>query len=151
MSESDVQLVMSVFVEALQETGHIEMRTMVEDDEVWVRNAARFSPDVEVSFVTPNVGGVTVMQPDYEGIEGLRAGWREWMKPWEEFHLRLESVVDAVEGKVLVLAQASGQMPDSRAEVPQEVAALCRVAEGRIVAIGFYLDQAQARRDAGID
>jgi ketosteroid isomerase-like protein len=151
MSEQDVELVVGVFAEALQEFGHVEMRAMVEDDGVWIRNEARFSPDFEVRFVTPPAGGPTVMEQRFEGIEGLREGWREWLEPWDEFHVEMEDVPDSGHGDVLVLAKATGRMRGTGAEVPQEVAALCRVEDGRIVAVGFYLDQSQARRDAGLD
>ncbi|MEK6251143.1 MAG: nuclear transport factor 2 family protein [Actinomycetota bacterium] len=150
MSQEDVELVIGVFAAALQEVGHVEMRAMIEDDGVWARNAARFSPDVKVRFVTPRAGGVTVMEQAFEGIEGLREGWREWLKPWDEFHVVMEDVPDSGQGDVLVLAQATGRMRGTEAEVPQEVAALCRVERNRIVEIGFYLDQGQARRDAGL-
>jgi ketosteroid isomerase-like protein len=149
VSDEDVQLVVSMFAEALQETGHVEMRAMIEDDEVWARNAPRFDPDAEVKFITPDGGGVGAMGESFRGIEGLRAGWREWMEPWDEFHVELEGTEDSG-SQVLLLAQALGRMRGTGTEVPQEVAMLCRVEEGRIVAIGFYLDQDQARREAGI-
>jgi ketosteroid isomerase-like protein len=149
MSQDDVELVISAFAEAIQ-NGQVQMGAMIEDDEIWRRNRERFSPDVEVRFATPGTGGVSVMEQEFEGIEGLRDGWREWMKPWEQFRVELEETIDAGEGRVLVLGRATGRMRGAGAELPQEVAALCQVEEGRIVAVGFYLDQAQARRDAGL-
>jgi ketosteroid isomerase-like protein len=49
-----------------------------------------------------------------------------------------------------VLASAVVQTKGTGAELPQEVANLCRVKDGKIVEVGFYLDQSQARRDAGL-
>jgi len=151
MSEKDVMVVISVFAEAGQgEEGRVEMGTMMRDDEVWERNSERFSSDVEVRFVTPGDKGVQIMEQEFRGIEGLREGWRVWMEPWEEFRVAMNDVVDAGNGRVLVLASAIGRTRGSGAEVPQEVATLGRVEEGQIVAIAFYLDQEQARRDAGL-
>ena len=149
MSQQDVELVTNAFAEGLQGS-QIEMRAFFEDDGIWARNAERFSPDVKVRFVTPRAGGVTIMEQEYEGIEGLRAGWHEWLEPWERFYVDLQDLIDAREGRVLFLGQATGSMRGSGTEVPQEVAGLCRVEDGRIVAVSFYLDQAQARRDAGL-
>lgn len=151
MSDEDVELVIGVFAEALQETGRIEMGAMIADDGVWTRNLERFSPEAQFSFIPPDGGGVGPMGESFRGIEGLRAGWREWMEPWDEFHIVLGEAVDTGAGQVLVLADATGRMRGSGAEVPQEVAALCRVERDKIVAMGFYLDQQQARHEAGLN
>jgi hypothetical protein len=41
-------------------------------------------------------------------------------------------------------------MRETSAEIMQEAAVVLRVDSGRIVAIDYYLDQDQARRDAGL-
>jgi ketosteroid isomerase-like protein len=151
VSDEDVQLVVGVFADALQETGRIEMGAMIADDEVWTRNLERFSTEAQISFITPDGSALGAMGEPFRGIEGLRAGWREWLEPWDEFHVVMADAIDTGEGQVLVLADATGRMRGTGAEVPQEVAALCRVEGEKIVAIGFYLDQGQARREAGLD
>jgi ketosteroid isomerase-like protein len=150
MSERDLEVVIMVFAEGAQELGRIEMGKMMRDDGIWERNRDRIDPEVEVRFVTPGDQGVQVMEQEFKGIEGLREGWAVWMEPWEEFWIEVDDYVDAGNGQVLALATATGRMRGTGAELPQEVAALARVEEGRIASVGFYLDQQQARRDAGL-
>lgn len=150
VSQADVELVILVFAEGAEGVGRIEMGKLMLDDSIWERNRARFSTDVQVRFVTPGDGGVQVMQQDFRGIEGLREGWGVWMEPWEEFWVDVADYVDAGSGQVLVIANATARMRGAGTEVPQEVAALARVEDGRIAEVGFYLDQQQARRDAGL-
>ena len=150
MTQEDVLLVASAFSEALTEDARVDMGAMMADDAVWARNSELFDPQVEVSLVTPGTGGPTIMEQEFSGIDGLRAGWREWMEPWEEFRVGVEDVVDAGNGFVLVLGEATGRTRGTGAEVPQEVAVLCHVDAGRIDRLGFYLDQQQAKREAGL-
>jgi ketosteroid isomerase-like protein len=148
VSDEDVQLVISVFTRGA--APQIEMGELMRDDDHWDRFRGRFSRDVEVRFMTPGDSGVGVMEQEFSGVEGLREGWGVWMKPWEEFQVSVEEVVDTGDGQILVLASAVGRMRGTGAELPQEVAQLCRIVDGRITEVGFYLDQAQARRDAGL-
>lgn len=148
MSEADVWLVIGVF--SAQADPQVEMGELMRDDEHWRQNEDRFSTDAVVRFVTPGDTGVELMEQEFRGVEGLRRGWGVWMQPWDEFRVEVNDVIDAGNGGVLTLASAVGVMRGTGAELPQEVAVLCRVEEGRIVEVGFYLDQKQARRDAGL-
>jgi ketosteroid isomerase-like protein len=148
VSQQDIELVISVFTEAGNPV--VEMGALMRNDEHWEQNRALFSDDLAVKFVNPSEGGVQIMEDEFSGIEGLREGWSVWMKPWEEFRVVVEDVIDSSTGRVLVLASAIGRMRGTGAELPQEVASLSRIEDGRIVEVGFYLDQDQARRDAGL-
>jgi ketosteroid isomerase-like protein len=148
MSQEEVQLVISAF--SREAATEIEMGELMRDDQHWALLRNRFSPDVQVKFVTPPDSGVGVMEQEFSGVEGLREGWGVWMEPWDEFRVSVEDVVDSGDGQILVLARAIGRMRGTGAELPQEVAQLCRIVDGRIAAVGFYLDQQQARGDAGL-
>jgi hypothetical protein len=141
--------VVSLFSDAGPDA-EFDLVEFAEDDDVWDRYRDLLSPGVEVEFVAPP-GGDRVMEQEFEGIDGLREGWRDWVAPWERFRIVTGEVIDAGEGRVLLLSQATGLMRDTRAEIPQETAVLARVDGGKIVAIGFYLSHEQARRDAGLD
>jgi ketosteroid isomerase-like protein len=148
MSQEDVELVIGIFTR--EGAPEVEMGELMRDDEHWQSNGDRFSPNVEVRFVTPGDSGVEVMEQEFRGVDGLRQGWGVWMEPWEQFRVSVEEVVDTSDRQVLVLASAVARMRGTGAELPQEVAQLCRIEDGRITEVGFYLDQRQARRDAGL-
>lgn len=149
MSQQDVELVIEVF--SVGGDPQVEMGALMRDDDHWQRIRHRFSDDVEVRFVVPPSGGVEILdQQDFVGVDGLREGWGVWMEPWDEFRVVIEDVVDTGTGKVLVLASAVGLMRGTGVQLPQEVASLIRIEDGRIVSVGFYLDQDQARKDAGL-
>ena len=148
MSQEDVELVISVFSEA--GNPEVEMGALMRNDEHWERNRDRFSEDAEIRFQNPSDADLSIMEQEFRGVDGLREGWRVWMMPWEEFRVTVEEVIDASNGRVLVLASAVGKMTGTGAELPQEVAALSRIEDGRIVEVSYYLDQSQARRDAGL-
>jgi ketosteroid isomerase-like protein len=138
-----------IFADATSD-GELDMAAAIEDDDLWKRNEKLIAPDVKVRFVNPDAGGVQIMDQDFEGVEGLRTGWRTWLEPWDRYRIRIDDVVDAGGGLILMLVTSNARMRDSEIEVPQAAASLFRVREGRVVEVSFYLDQAQARRDAGL-
>lgn len=150
MSEHDIQLAMTIFADAYRE-GVVDMVEAMEDDALWERNRKRIAPDVRVRFVTPDAGGPIVMEPEYEGIEGLRTGWRAWLAPWDRYAIAIEEVIDAGDGRVVLLVTSTARMRGTSTEVPQLAATTFVVKGGLIAEIDFYLDQQQAKRDAGLD
>src|ERR1700730_4920384 len=142
-------LVAGLFAEA-SDGDEIEMVEVTARDDLWEGLRDRVSPSLEIRFVTPPPGGVSVMDQEFEGIEGLREGWRQWLRPWEQFRIQTGEVIDAGDGRILLLAQAVGVMRETPALLPLLIAAFGRVEDGQIAAIAFYLNQDQARRDAGL-
>ena len=149
MSEHDIQLALTIFADAYRE-GVVDMVQAIEDDALWERNSKRIAPDVRVRFVTPDAGGPVVMEQEYEGIEGLREGWRAWLAPWDRYAIAVEEVLDAGDGRVVLLVTSTARMRDSGTEVPQPAATTFVVERGLIAEVDFYLDPQQAKRDAGL-
>src|SRR2546423_242845 len=153
MSRQDVELVTSIYpLDPDAPSGEFDMAAMIEDP-VWQQTVEEvFRPDVKIRFLTPRDGRLPLMEQDtFAGPQGLAEGWRIWMEPWDSFRIAYEDLIDAGEGMILLLVRATARMRDSGIEIPQEGAALHRVEGGKIAAISFYLDQDQARRDAGLD
>jgi hypothetical protein len=148
--EEPLQIALSIFADAINEEGVLDMGAAIDDDEMWSRNAERFTADAEIRFVTPGEMAVEVMQQEHSGLEGLRTGWRSWLEPWDRYLITIDEWVDAGEGKVLVLVSSMARMRGTDVEVPQSAAALYRIEQGKVVKLSFYLDQEQARRDAGL-
>ena len=117
------------------------------------RGFARFeavtAPEAAVEFPAPDGGLVGEMGGPFQGVDGLRAGWEEWLKIWESFELRGIEWIEAGDERVLLLADSTGRMANGVA-IETPVAAVFDVEADRIVRIRHYLDQAQARRDAGV-
>ena len=123
---------------------------MIEDDERWRAAAALFDPGAEVKFLTPGGGGIGGMAGPFRGIEGMRAGWREWLEPYDSFILRIEEIVDAGEGGALILSETTGKMQGAQTPLSQGAAAVLRADRGVITKMDYYLDHEQARRAAGL-
>ncbi len=149
MSAEDVQLALTIFADATRD-GVLDMAEAIADDDLWARNEERLADDVKVKFLNPPSGGVEIMEQDYVGIEGLRAGWRNWLEPWGSYLITIGEIIDAGNGRVLLLVTSVARMHESRTEVPESAATVFRVENGLIVEINFYLDQKQAREDAGL-
>ena len=151
MSADDLQLALMIFAEATGEDGVLDMAAAIEDDELWARNAERIAPDCKVRFTNPPGIDLEVMARDYVGIEGLREGWRNWLEPWDSYMVTIEDFIDIGDGRVLVLVVSRSRFRDSTADVTENAASMFRVKDGVVVEIYFYLDQQQARADAGLD
>ncbi|MGH2981143.1 MAG: nuclear transport factor 2 family protein [Solirubrobacterales bacterium] len=147
---SPIEVVTAVY-RVTQDEEEVDLAAMISDPG-WVRETSRYlHPGLEVRFVVPEASGVQVMErSEFEGLEGLQEGWQIWMQPWEQFRVRTEELVDIGDGRVLLLAHATAVMKGSGIEIEQEVAGLHTVRDGRITASWYYLDQQQARRDAGL-
>ena len=127
------------------------MGVLMQDDALWEQNRDSIYPELQVRFAIPQSGGVEIMdEQEFVGIEGLRQGWRVWMEPWDYFRVALGELIDVGDGQILLFGQAKVRARSSGVELTQETAVLNRVANDRIVSMAFYLDQDQARRDAGL-
>jgi ketosteroid isomerase-like protein len=107
-------------------------------------DAAAFAPDVEVFFATPS-GPLT----PYRGLDGLVAGWRDWLIPWTSYAVDIEELVDAGE-RVVALGTLRGRTQHDGVEVQQPGAAVATVSDGKIVRLEFHLDHRGALESAGV-
>ena len=71
-----------------------------------------FTPDFECVFVREDVGRAT-----YQGLEGLRSAWLDWLEPWENDHPGVEDVIDAGEDRVVVLTRDRARPQGAAANV----------------------------------
>jgi ketosteroid isomerase-like protein len=149
MSEQELQTVLEFFGD-VSEGGELDMVALTNDEELWAQNDDRVIETVRIRFVVPEEGGVQVMGQDFEGISGFREGWRTWLEPWDRYIVHVDEMIDSERGKILMLVSSRARMRGTNTEVPQSSAALFHLADGKIVEIGFYLDQEHARRDAGL-
>lgn len=148
VSGEELQIVAEAFLPIF---GGVDMVSAIDDDALWEPSQGLIDAEAEITFVAPQGGGVGAMGGPFRGIAGMRAGWREWLSPWQSYVIAADDVIDAGGGRVLALVSSRCRMHGSGAEVAQGAAAIVRVESGQIVAAAFYLDQDEARRDAGLD
>jgi ketosteroid isomerase-like protein len=147
MSREDVELVARLQALLLEEA---DVKAALDDVAglAWAREV--LDPEAEIRFLGPEGRAFGSMSGPFRGPEGLRNGWREWLEPWERFEIELEQILDAGNGTVLSLVELRGRMKGG-AELSQPAASVMHVRDGIVVAAEFHLDQAQARRAAGLD
>jgi ketosteroid isomerase-like protein len=104
-----------------------------------------FDPHVEIRFHPDEPGEFGTLS----GVEGFTAAWGEWLEPWESYRYVVEDYVDAGGGTVVVLAHVRARTRRDGVLVEHSPAVLCRVRDGRLAKLDFYLDGAEALAAAG--
>ena len=141
MSQENVELVRAMWPR------QIDAVELVADSETRGELALGLAPDVDVSFIA-NAPGVPELR--YRGAEGLTEGWRDWLEPYESYHLEVEDVIDAGDEEVLVRVRVSARTRRDGVLVDHAPAAICTVTGGQIVRVRFYLDTDQALEAVGL-
>src|SRR5260370_6033136 len=108
-------------------------------------SAPLFTSDFECVFVRDDVGRAA-----YSGLDGLRAAWLDWLPPWESYHAGVEDVIDAHEGRVLVLTRDHARPKGTDAEVYFSGAPVWTVRNGKVARIEFYWNRAEGLAAAGL-
>ena len=144
MSQENVEL-----VRGLQPSHDMDLVALFRDDgsaaALGETLAPFFHEDVEI--VAPTfVAGQGVR---FVGLEGLRAGWLEWLGPWERYRVEVEDVIDAGDDAV-VLVRDYGRRTGTTAEVSNVGGAVWTVRDGKVARVAFYLDRSEALEAAGL-
>jgi ketosteroid isomerase-like protein len=126
-----------------------DLKSVLLDDSFQASVAEIMDPEAEIRFVDAEGGALGDFRPMQRGAEGLRSGWREWLEPWEEFRVELDEILTGAPGTVVWLVVLHGRVPDGP-EIRQPGAAVVGISDGLIASMDFYMDQDQARRDAGL-
>jgi ketosteroid isomerase-like protein len=71
------------------------------------------------------------------GLQGLRAGWLDWLAPWASYRTEIEEMIDLGDRVVAVLCEYARREQDSP-EVALKGAAVWTVRDGRVVRAEFY-------------
>jgi ketosteroid isomerase-like protein len=108
-------------------------------------SAPFFTSDFECVFVRDDVGRAA-----YSGLDGLRAAWLDWLLPWESYHAEVEDVIDAGEGRVLVLTRDYARPKGADHEVNFIGAPVWTVREGKVARIEFYWNRAEGLAAVGL-
>lgn len=140
MSEENVAIVRDL------QPGDVDVAGLFRDDAAWMRAVSgRFMPDVECVVHAIDTDAVT-----YIGLDGFRAAWLDWLKPWVAYRSEVEEAIDCGD-RVLLLVRDFGRKEESEAEVRSHYAAVWTVRDGKIARAEFYPDRRQARRAVGLE
>jgi ketosteroid isomerase-like protein len=110
--------------------------------------------DAEAAFrgVAPEFEWIVPVHPEGEvrrGAEGAIQFFREWVEPWEEFHVDWE-LHPAGPDRVLAVVAMQGRGRESGAPVETRLGQLWTFQEGRAVQMVMYPDVQEAFEAAGL-
>lgn len=122
----------------------------LEADEAAAAFVATIAPVATEDFVCLMDGGA--LTTTYEGLEGLRDGWRDFLGAFETIVIHPESVHEGPDGDcVAEFVRLTGRPKRVAAEIEQNAAAVWRVRGELLCAVEFHIDRASALRSAGIE
>jgi len=87
----------------------------------------------------------------WEGLEGLRAGWRDFLEGFDYLKVTPEELHENPAGECVVdFVRMEGRPRGTGAQIEQPAAAVWRIRDGKIAAVEFYIDRDAALRSAGL-
>lgn len=126
-----------------------DLAALFRDDELFARAVEALSgavaPDVQSAAVWHGGGRRT-----YQGIEGFRQLWLDWLEPWAAYHTSLERIIDA-DPRVVALIRDRAQRADSDAVVDLRAGSVWEFRDGVIARVEFFRSQDEALAAAGLE
>jgi len=103
-----------------------------------------FAEDFEVRFVAAGAG--TDLR--FRGLEGLGAGWRNWLEAWDRYEIEAEEFIDAGD-QVVVFTRVRARTHRDGVEMEHAPAAVWTLCDGVVQRIEFYLERDAALAAVG--
>ena len=144
MSQANVDLVTQ-----LQPAPDVDIAELFRNDDMWSAAADAIAPLFHPDFesVPP---GVPATERVHVGLDGLRAAWREWLKPWLTYRTEIKQALDAGD-RVLLLTQDYGRHEGTAQEVKLDGSAVWRIRDGKIARAEFFPERSEAFKAAGLE
>jgi hypothetical protein len=86
---------------------------------------------------------------DYDGQEGFKEAWEDWISPYESFHIALDEVIPLEDKLVFAVRQIVKTKQDS-VGVETRSTAVWWIEDGQIRQAAFYLDRQAGMKAAGL-
>jgi hypothetical protein len=98
---------------------------------------------------------VTVMVSEsvtqsYDGVEGFKDAWSDWLSPYAGFRIELDEVVP-LDQRLLFLVRQVATTQHNAVEIETPSAAVWWLEDGQIRQVAFYLDRRAGMKAAGFD
>ena len=88
-------------------------------------------------------------EPTYEGVDGARTFLKTWTEGWDDWSLKLESLVDAGDLVVAIMRQ-SGRSKTTGLPVDMEFGMVWTLRDGKQAHMAMYADPGEAMRAADL-
>lgn len=98
---------------------------------------------------------VTVMLSEsvtqsYEGVEGFKEAWSDWLSPYAGYRIELDDVIQ-LDDRLLFLVRQVATTQHNEVEIETPSAAVWWLEDGQIRQVAFYLDRRAGMTAAGFD
>jgi ketosteroid isomerase-like protein len=87
---------------------------------------------------------------EYRGREGVERWLADWESAWAEYGMDAEELIEAGEGRVLVLVRMRATGRESTVTVERDDAILYELCEGLILRLDYFNDRTRALAAAGL-
>lgn len=87
----------------------------------------------------------------YRGLEGFRQAMEDIAESWDDFRNDVDEVVDAGDGMVVAVVNASARGHASGTPVSRQVGVLVQLRDGQIVSTRYHVTPGAAFAAAGIE
>jgi ketosteroid isomerase-like protein len=120
------------------------------DDLAWAAVSAALAESLAEDFKCTAIGYLDTDGETFEGVEGFRYMWLEWLRPWSSYRSEIEEWVDLGDD-VLLLVHDFGCHAVDTPEVRVTSASIWTVRDGKIVKIAFFADRSRALKAVGLE
>ena len=106
-------------------------------------------PHVTDDFVCVMDGGAMITT--YEGVEGLRSGWADFLGAFEALAIEPGEMREGADGDCVVeFVKLSGKPAGVDATIEEDAAAVWRMRGGKLSAVEFHMDRSRALHAGGL-
>jgi hypothetical protein len=142
MSQEHVEL-----VQRLLPPSGIDLAAVVRNDELIAGFLEQAAPHIHPEFeCLGDWGGDRAV---YQGLDGLRALFLDWMSPWMTYRSEIQGFRDLGD-QVLVLVRDHGRRPESELEVEVRAASVWSFRDEKIARAELYARRSDAMAAVGL-
>jgi len=123
-------------------------RDLVEHTRVILDAADRADFDAILKFYAPDAVWELRAGGTFRGVDAIRDLWEDYYRPYEEFGIDVEEVLDFGSGVILTVSQQNGRPLGSTAYIRTREAFIYEWSEGLVARVTTYDDIAEARAAA---